>query len=167
MVTQSSDMNNKQIDSDETPSIKQHLTFSVGEESFGIPALQVKEIIRPLPITPLPQMPSFVRGIINLRGRVIPLADLRIRLGLGEGTINDRTCIIVTDLESDFCNETVVGLIVDGVEEVFFPKEVEEANTFGSTLNTDFMNGIVRINGKVKTLLDINALITQELIQNQ
>lgn len=149
------------------PTVEQHLTFRVGEESFGIPVSQVKEIIRTLPITPLPQMPDYVRGIVNLRGKVIPIVDLRLRMKLGTGDMTDRTCIVVAELQSEFYNGTTVGVVVDGVEEVFFPKEVEDATSFGNTLNTDFMRGIVRIHGELKTLLDLDALVTQELITSK
>ena len=95
-----------------------YLTFTLQRESYGIDVLQVREIIRQTNITAVPQMPSFVRGVINLRGKVIPVIDLRIRFGFADVKDTELTCVVVVQVKSPEGKTAQMGLVVDGVEEV-------------------------------------------------
>src|SRR3990172_7814985 len=89
-----------------------YLTFSLGNEEYGIVILKVKEIIGMMRITPVPQTPGFVKGVVNLRGKVIPVVDLRLRFGMEEAEYTDRTCIVVVEIDSAF-NKLHIGVVVD------------------------------------------------------
>jgi purine-binding chemotaxis protein CheW len=140
-----------------------YLTFTLAEEEYGIGILKIKEIIGMMPITSVPQTPEFVKGVINLRGKVIPVLDLRLRFGMEEIGYTDRTCIIVVEIER-YAGDVVIGIVVDSVSEVLNIKaqEIEETPTFGAELNTDFILGMAKIDGGVKILLDIDRVLTDE-----
>jgi purine-binding chemotaxis protein CheW len=108
-----------------------YLTFTLGGESYGVPVLAVRQIIRLCPITPVATMPPHVRGVINLRGKVIPVVDLRLRFGLAAAAEHDRTCIVVTQVAAASGGTRPYGVIVDGVEEVaqFTAADIEPAAT--------------------------------------
>ncbi len=144
-----------------------YLTFVLGHESYGISVLKVREIIRLMDITSVPQMPPYVKGVINLRGKVVPIVDLRIKFGLAESQSSERTCIVVVQVKSPGGALAFMGFIVDGVEEVtnFGGNEVEQTPDFGSKLDTDYILGMAKVRGKVKTLLDIDRLLTSETME--
>ncbi|MBN1403152.1 MAG: purine-binding chemotaxis protein CheW [Opitutales bacterium] len=140
------------------------LTFKLGEESYGVAVLKIREIIRMQKITPVPQMPHHVKGVINLRGKVIPVIDMRLKFGIGEDTVTERTCIVVVQIEAREGIATSVGLIVDAVEEVMniTEEEVEETPDLGGQFDGEYILGIAKIKGEVKTLLDIDQVIMAE-----
>ena len=138
-----------------------YLTFTMAEEEYGIGILKIKEIIGMMPITTVPQTPDFVKGVINLRGKVIPVVDLRLRFGMEAIDYNDRTCIIVVEIEG--ASDTVfIGIVVDAVSEVLNIKGdgIEETPTFGAKLNTDYILGMAKMEGGVKILLDIDQVLS-------
>ena len=104
-----------------------YLTFNLQAESYGIDVLKVREIIRLTTITPMPQMPPYIRGVINLRGKIIPVMDLRLRFEFAEAIHNEQTCIVVVQETLPGGKVTSLGLVVDGVEEVVINREVAEA----------------------------------------
>jgi len=134
-----------------------YLTFILGGEEYGVDIMKVREIIGVMDITSLPQTPNFIKGVINLRGRVIPVLDLRLKFGLEEAARTQETCIIVVDME-----RITMGVIVDTVSEVLdiHENEVEPAPSFGSGVDTRFILGMAKIKGKVKILLDIETVLT-------
>ena len=142
-----------------------YLTFSLAGEDYGIGILKIKEIIGMMPITSVPQTPKFVKGVINLRGKVIPVVDLRLRFAMDSIDYNDRTCIIVVEIGGRN-TDIVIGIVVDSVSEVLNIKseDIESTPTFGTTLNTDFILGMAKMDGKVKILLDIDEVLSQEEI---
>lgn len=139
-----------------------YLTFVLGHESYGVGVLKVREIIRMLNITPVPKMPDYLKGVINLRGKVIPVIDLRMRFKLATIETTERTCIIVMQISHEAGAFSQVGLIVDAVEEVVnIPAaDIEETPDFGSKLKTDYITGMAQVKGAVKTLLDIDKVIS-------
>lgn len=142
-----------------------YLTFTLEDEEYGIGILKIKEIIGMMPITTVPQTPRFVKGVINLRGKVIPIVDLRLRFGMAERGYNDRTCIIVVEIASH--EETVmIGIVVDSVSEVLTiaGENIEDTPTFGTRLNTDYILGMAKMEGGVKILLDIDKVLSSEEI---
>lgn len=134
-----------------------YLTFALGDEDYGLEILSVREIIGLLEITSVPRMPDFVKGVINLRGKVIPVIDLRLKFGLEEVESTKETCIIVVDLQ-----DTVMGIIVDCVSEVMDIKEemIEETPEFGVSVDTEFIKGIGKARDKVIMILDIRKILT-------
>lgn len=142
-----------------------YLTFSLEKEEYGIGILKVKEIIGMMPITSVPRTPAFVKGVINLRGKVIPVIDLRLKFGMGEIPYTDRTCIIVVEI--DFEQDTVlIGIVVDAVSEVLNIQEedIEETPAFGTKLDTGYILGMAKTGGSVKILLNIDKVLSNEEI---
>ncbi|MBA4137526.1 MAG: chemotaxis protein CheW [Opitutus sp.] len=144
-----------------------YLTVVLDNEAYGIAVLKVREIIRMQKITPVPQMPEFVKGVINLRGRVIPVVDLRVKFGL-KAEFAERTCIVVVQVK--LSNDTLVqmGLIVDSVEEVVHvpSEEIEPTPEFGTKVDTSYLLGMAKVKGQVKTLLDIDRVVSPETMQS-
>jgi chemotaxis signal transduction protein/ABC-type nitrate/sulfonate/bicarbonate transport system substrate-binding protein len=144
-----------------------YLIFNLGEELYGIGILDVKEIIGLMPITQLPQMPKAFRGVINLRDKVIPVMDMRIKFGMPEKEYNPRTCIIIAEV-SGLTGSTLVGGIVDSVTEVFHIKEAEVENSprFGGGFDGEFILGMAKTGKGVIILLEIDRILhTTELLQ--
>ncbi|MFO7707938.1 MAG: chemotaxis protein CheW [Desulfobacterales bacterium] len=137
-----------------------YLTFSLADEEYGIGILKIKEIIGMMPITAVPQTPAFIKGVINLRGKVIPVMDLRLRFGLPAADYSDRTCIIVVEIDGQ-AGTIQVGVVVDAVSEVLNIKgdDIEATPSFGTRLNTDFILGMAKMGAGIKILLDINRVL--------
>jgi len=136
-----------------------YLTFVLCEEEYGLEILKVREIMGLLDVTPVPQTPAFVKGVINLRGKVIPVVDLRLKFGMPEVEYTKETCIIVVDVGA-----LLMGIIVDTVSEVIEIKEeeIEPAPSFGEKVDVKFILGMGKIKGKVKILLDIDRVLSSE-----
>jgi purine-binding chemotaxis protein CheW len=143
-----------------------YLTVVLDNEAYGIAVLKVREIIRLQKITPVPQMPAFVKGVINLRGRVIPIIDLRAKFGL-KAEFTERTCIVVGQVKLPTEQVVQMGLIVDSVEEVvnLTSEEIEPTPDFGTKVDTTYLLGMAKIKGQVKTLLDIDRVVAPETVQ--
>jgi purine-binding chemotaxis protein CheW len=142
-----------------------YLTFKLADEDYGISLLKVREIIGMMPITSVPRTPDFVKGVINLRGKVIPVTDLRMRFGMSESAYTDRTCIIVVEIEGHDI-KVQMGTVVDAVTEVLPVKseEIEPAPEFGAKVDTSYILGMANMGGSVKILLDIDRVLTAEEI---
>ena len=137
-----------------------YLTYSLGKEEYGIGILKVREIIGMMPITSVPRTPGFVKGVINLRGKVIPVVDLRLKFGMGAADYTERTCIIVVEI-TNAAGPIQMGIVVDSVSEVLSIKrsEIEETPTFGANLSVDYILGMAKMGGGVKILLDIDKVL--------
>lgn len=145
-----------------TASSEKYLTFSLGGEQYGIEILKVKEIIGMMDITKVPRTPNFVRGVINLRGKVIPVIDLRTKFGMENIADTEQTCIIVIDIIVDD-NPIQMGIVVDSVSEVLdiSRNDIEETPSFGTSVQTDFIKGIAKTKGGVKILLNIEEILSR------
>jgi purine-binding chemotaxis protein CheW len=145
-----------------------YLTFTLHQESYGIDVLKVREIIRLTTITTVPQMPSYVRGVINLRGKIIPVMDLRLRFGFPDAPSTDKTCIIVVQVKLPDGKTTQMGLVVDGVEEVtnLAASDIAATPDFGGQISTDYIIGMAKIKGTVKTLIDIDGVLGAEAAEH-
>ena len=144
-----------------------YLTFLLGDQSYGISVLKVREIIQIQPITKVPRTPDYMKGVINLRGKVIPVADLRIRFGFNSAAVDERTCIVVVLLELPDGREALTGLIVDAVEEVMQigNEVIEDAPGFSdSTVSVEYMSGMAKVGDSVKMLLDIDRVISTNTV---
>jgi len=144
-----------------------YLTFTLDSEEYGIGILKIKEIIGMMPVTSVPQTPEYVKGVINLRGKVIPVMDLRLRFGMESMEYNERTCIIVVEIRGQSGN-VLIGTVVDSVSEVLNIKgmDIEDTPTFGSKLNTDYILGMAKMEGGVKILLDIDRVLSAEEVES-
>lgn len=142
-----------------------YLSFSLAKEEYGIGILKVKEIIGMMPITTVPRTPPFVKGVINLRGKVIPVVDLRLKFAIEEMGYTERTCIIVVEIASQ-AGSVLTGIVVDSVSEVLNIKgaDIEETPNFGAKFDTDYILGMAKISGGVKILLDIDKVLSAEEI---
>ncbi|MBT3202259.1 MAG: purine-binding chemotaxis protein CheW [Phycisphaerales bacterium] len=134
-----------------------YLTFALAEEEYGLEILKVREIISMSEITSVPKTPRYVKGVINLRGKVIPVIDLRLKFTMEEVAYTDETCIIVADV-----NGVEMGIIVDHVSEVFdiASDDIEDAPEFGASVDIDFILGMGKADGRVTILLDISRAIS-------
>ena len=141
-------------------STEQLLTFLIGRDEYGISILRVREIAEYRPLTPVPMRPVWMRGVMNLRGTVVPVVDLAAKLGLGTTTISRFTCLIIVDLDVDG-ERTVVAVMVDAVRRVVdvSTEEIQEAPPFG--LGLDIVPGLVRVDGELIVLLDLIAIVTE------
>ena len=142
-----------------------YLTFSLSDEEYGLGIIKVKEIIGMMAITSVPRTPEFIKGVINLRGKVIPVMDLRLKFSMEPIPYSDRTCIIVVEVDSNE-STVLIGIVVDSVSEVLNinDDEIEETPTFGTSLNTEYILGMAKIEGGVKILLDIDKVLSTEEI---
>ena len=144
-----------------------YLTFQLASEEFGIRVLKVREIMGVQEITAVPRTPAHVRGVINLRGKVVPVVDLRLKFGLPPAEYTPRTCIIVTQVQGANC-ALYMGVIVDGVSEVLnlTGQEVEDTPDFGDSAATQYLLGMAKVKGKVKILLDIDKVLSAQEINH-
>lgn len=146
-----------------------YLTFQLGRESYGIGILKVQEIVGVMPVTRMPRMPSFVRGLVNLRGKVIPVFDLRLKFGLEGKEDTERTCIIVVRLSlgSETADQVTLGVIVDEVSEVVDvpASQIEPAPAFGAVVDVSFLLGVGKVGNKVVMLLDADRILPREELE--
>jgi purine-binding chemotaxis protein CheW len=146
-----------------------YLTFRLATETYGLPVLAVREIIRLCPVTPVANMPPHVRGVINLRGRVIPIVDLRVRFGLPVCEDHDRTCIVVAQVAASTGGVRPYAIVVDGVEEVAAYGEVDIAPPpdFGGAVDTRFITGLARREVGVTTLIDLETIAATDVMASR
>ncbi|MBU0509413.1 chemotaxis protein CheW [bacterium] len=135
-----------------------YLTFGLGKEEYGIEILKVREIIGMMSTTAVPNMPAYVKGVINLRGKVIPVVNIRLKFGMPEAEQTSETCIIVVDVQGQ-----LIGLVVDRVSEVLDIRgeEIEDSPNVGITVDQAIVLGMAKIKGQVKILLDIDRVLSE------
>ena len=140
-----------------------YLTFALANEEYGLEILKVREIFGYMDITAVPQTPAYVKGVINLRGQVIPVIDLRAKFGMETAEVTEETCIIVVEITQGDRNIST-GIVVDHVQEVLdiAGENIEESPQFGASVNTDFILGMGKIGETVKILLDIDRVLAGE-----
>ena len=136
-----------------------YLTFVLGSEEYGIEIIKVREIIGIMDITTVPQTPDYMKGVINLRGKVIPIIDLRLKFSMQEEEHTQETCVIVVEV-----NNTQIGIVVDSVSEVqdINGSEIEEPPDLGQGIDTNFIIGMGKVKEKIIILLDIEKVLTSE-----
>lgn len=146
-----------------------YLTFKLGGEEYGLEILKVQEIIGMMDVTRVPRMPEFIRGVVNLRGKVIPVVDLRSKFQMAVQDDTEKTCIIVVQVERED-HQVIMGTIVDEVSEVLdiTTEQIEDTPTFGATVDTRFILGMGKVGEKVVMLLDVDRVLsTDELAMIQ
>jgi len=140
-----------------------YLTFALGREEYGLEILKVREIIGYMDITAVPRTPAYVKGVINLRGQVISVIDLRSKFGMEKAAKTEQTCIVVVEITQGG-RRLSIGIVVDRVSEVLdiAGEKIEDAPTFGTAVDTDFILGMGKIGDAVKILLDIDRVLSAE-----
>jgi purine-binding chemotaxis protein CheW len=148
------------------PRAGKYLTFQLANEEFGIRVLKVREIMGVQEITAVPQVPPHIKGVINLRGKVIPVVDLRLKFGVPAAEYTQRTCIIVTQVQGE-ASTVMMGIVVDGVSEVLTlsGQEIEDTPDFGDEIAAQYLLGMAKVKGKVKILLDIDKVLSAQELQ--
>ena len=142
---------------------EQYLAFVLGGEALAMPIRSVKEVIQHGSLTRVPLMPAFIRGVLNLRGAVVPVIDLSVRFGKGPTQVGRRTCIVILEVEHGE-NPVTLGVTVDTVSEVLEigASEIEPAPAFGSALRTDFMAGVAKVGGRFVLILEVDQVLSIE-----
>ncbi len=145
---------------------QQYLTFTLAEEMFAIGILSIREILEYGQLTEVPMTPTFIRGVINLRGAVVPVIDLAVRFGRQPREVTKRTCIVIIETAADGTNGAgqtqQMGIVVDAVSEVLEipPSEIEPPPAFGARIRIDFIKGMGKIAGKFVVILDVNRILS-------
>jgi purine-binding chemotaxis protein CheW len=144
-----------------------YLTFALAQEEYGLEILKVREIIGYIDVTAIPQTPMYVKGVINLRGQVIPVIDLRSKFGMETTDVTDQTCIIVVEIAQGG-RKFNTGIIVDHVSEVLdiAGENIEDAPQFGSAVDTDFILGMAKVGESVKILLHIDKVVGEPVLSD-
>jgi purine-binding chemotaxis protein CheW len=144
-----------------------YLTFRLGDETYGISVLKVREIIRHTYTTIVPQMPDYIKGVINLRGKIIPVVDLRLKFGMTASDHTEQSCIVVVQVTRPDKTTLTMGLVVDAVEEVanIAASDIEQTPDFGVQIETAYILGMAKIKGVVKALLDIDRVLAAQSVE--
>lgn len=144
----------------------QALSFILGQEEYGVEILRVQEIKGWEKTTPIPNTPKYVMGVINLRGAVVPIIDLRIRFGLEEVTYDDTTVVIIVRSEDEVGTQKIIGLVVDGVSDVYDinKKELQVAPDMSGRVQSDYIQGLATINEKLIIILHVDPLINDGIL---
>jgi purine-binding chemotaxis protein CheW len=150
------------VEDDDTSQTTKYLFFNLGDDLYGINIIDVTEIIEMQKITGIPDLPGYLRGVINLRGRVIPVTDLRRRFGMDDRPYDDRTCIIVTDIDS-----AALGMIVDTVAEVYDvpPENIEHSESISQAATEHYVEGVARVEERVAVLIDARKILRDQDLQ--
>jgi purine-binding chemotaxis protein CheW len=141
-------------------SATKQLIFHLSQESYALPVLKVREIIRVPDITPIPQMPAFILGVINLRGKIVPVVDVRLRFGMSATEMTPATCVVVAQVATPRGERIPAGLLVDEVEDVISiaASDIEETPKFGN-FNSEFVTGMAKVKGRVVAMLEVDHLL--------
>lgn len=151
------------MNSNETTATTQYLTFGLGEEEFALEIARVREVLDYTTITKVPRMPDFLRGVINLRGNVVPVIDLRLKLGMSAVQKTKDTCIVIVEIRMDG-EQMQLGSLTDSVQEVIDldPGQIEPAPRIGTKLNTEFIKGMGKRNDRFLIILDIDRVLSSD-----
>jgi len=144
-------------------SSQQYVTFSLGEELFGVEVTRAREILSVTPVTKVPQTPEYLLGVINLRGQVVPVVDMRLKLGLPAGEETEDTCVIVVEVQVDG-ESIIVGALADAVREVLEIRsdQIEPAPRLGTRLKTEFITGMGKVDEQFLILLNIDRVFSSD-----
>ncbi len=147
--------------------VQQYLTFVLGAETFAINILNIKEIIEYGQLTEVPRMPSFIKGVINLRGAVVPVIDMAARFGKPSASITRKTCVVIIEVQHED-EELVVGVLVDAVNEVLeiSMDQIEPPPSFGANIRPDFIDGMGKVNGRFVIILNVNKVLSMDEMSN-
>src|SRR5258705_7379042 len=144
---------------------QQYLTFFLADEEYAINIQRVKEITEYTTVTKVPKVPEWIRGVINLRGNVVPVIDLTVRFGLEERPVTKTTCIVIVEVEQD-SERAVIGVIADAVNQVidFGPKDIEEPPAFGTRVRLEYLFGMGKLGKKFALILNVDSVLSSTVL---
>lgn len=147
----------------------QFLSFTLGDEEYGVDILRVQEIRSWEPVSRIPNVPNYEKGVVNLRGAIVPIVDLRERFGLGHLAYTALTVVVVLQTQTDAGQKRVMGVVVDSVSDVIDvdKKSIQDAPDFGTKVSTEFINGLASVNERMVMLLDVNKLLKLESLGDE
>jgi len=148
-------------DENKVENLAQFLSFTLGDEEYGVDILSVQEIRSWEPVSRIPNVPSYEKGVVNLRGSIVPIVDLRERFGLGHLKYSALTVVVVLQIETEEGKTRVMGVVVDSVSDVIDvdKKTIQDAPNFGTKVSTEFINGLASVNDRMVMLLDVEKLL--------
>ena len=147
----------------------QFLSFTLGDEEYGVDILRVQEIRSWEPVSRIPNVPSYEKGVVNLRGAIVPIVDLRERFGLGHVEYTPLTVVVVLQTQTEAGQTRIMGVVVDSVSDVVDvdKKTIQDAPNFGTKVSTEFINGLASVNERMVMLLDVEKLLKLEVLDNE
>ncbi len=147
----------------------QFLSFTLGDEEYGVDILRVQEIRSWEPVSRIPNVPDYEKGVVNLRGAIVPIIDLRERFGLGHLAYTPLTVVVVLQTQAEQGHARIMGVVVDSVSDVIDVEEktIQSAPNFGTKVSTEFINGLASVNERMVMLLDVNKLLKLDGLDNE
>jgi len=147
----------------------QFLSFTLGNEEYGVDILRVQEIRSWEPVSRIPNVPSYEKGVVNLRGAIVPIVDLRERFGLGHLEYTALTVVVVLQMQTEQGQDRVMGVVVDSVSDVVDvdKKTIQESPNFGTKVSTEFINGLASVNERMVMLLDVDKLLKLDVLEDE
>jgi purine-binding chemotaxis protein CheW len=147
----------------------QFLSFTLGDEEYGVDILRVQEIRSWEPVSRIPNVPSYEKGVVNLRGAIVPIVDLRERFGLGHLEYTPLTVVVVLQTQTEAGQTRIMGVVVDSVSDVVDvdKKTIQDAPNFGTKVSTEFINGLASVNDRMVMLLDVEKLLKLEVLDDE
>ncbi len=161
MAEQAKNINTELTDEHKVENLVQFLSFTLGDEEYGVDILSVQEIRSWEPVSRIPNVPSYEKGVVNLRGSIVPIVDLREKFGLGHLEYTALTVVVVLQIETEEGKTRVMGVVVDSVSDVIDvdKKTIQDAPNFGTKVSTEFINGLASVNERMVMLLDVEKLL--------
>ncbi len=159
----------KEIEGKKLENMHQFLSFTLGEEEYGVEILRVQEIRSWEPVSRIPNVPSYEKGVVNLRGAIVPIIDLRERFGLNHSEYTPLTVVVVLQAQNEKGNTRIMGVVVDSVSDVIDvdKKTIQSAPNFGTKVSTEFINGLTSVNKRMVMLLDVEKLLKLENLDDE
>ncbi len=166
MTQQAENIETEATEAKKVENLVQFLSFTLGEEEYGVDILRVQEIRSWEPVSRIPNVPSYEKGVVNLRGAIVPIIDLRERFGLGHLKYTPLTVVVVLQMETEQGSTRVMGVVVDSVSDVIDvdKKSIQDAPDFGTKVSTEFINGLASVNERMVMLLDVRKLLKLEIL---
>ncbi len=164
MAEQAEQIENEATEVKKIENLVQFLSFTLGDEEYGVDILRVQEIRSWEPVSRIPNVPDYEKGVVNLRGAIVPIIDLRERFGLGHLEYSPLTVVVVLQMQTEIGPTRVMGVVVDAVSDVIDidKKTIQIAPNFGTKVSTEFINGLASINERMVMLLDVEKLLKLE-----
>lgn len=169
MVELAESIETEQAEEKKLENLVQFLSFTLGDEEYGVDILSVQEIRSWEPVSRIPNVPTYEKGVVNLRGAIVPIIDLRERFGLGHKPYTPLTVVVVLQIETEEGKNRVMGVVVDSVSDVIDvdKKTIQGAPNFGTKVSTEFINGLASVNERMVMLLDVEKLLVLERLGDE
>jgi len=169
MTELAEEIDSEEIEGKKLENMLQFLSFTLGDEEYGVEILRVQEIRSWEPVSRIPNVPFYEKGVVNLRGAIVPIIDLRERFGLERSNYTSLTVVVVLQTQNDAGQPRIMGVVVDSVSDVIDvdKKMIQGAPNFGAKVSTEFINGLVSVNERMVMLLDVEKLLKLENLDDE